>query len=257
MSASVGISLALCFLAAFSFERLPTFPSAESRPPDAPANSAPPPAKAPPSVPDPRPGTPPLQPFAWSAKRPLRWSDFRGAIPTPDPGHAAFTECTVKIRTSSKITTSSRGALWSATATFERATAEALFEPSRSYVRRGAENAALLAHEQIHFDLGHLQALKAVERITGELGSKSFTASGTSEKGAFDAAQAKIDREVDRISEEERAALAKLNEQYDHETAHGSKPQEQKRWSDRVERQLRDRGIALPKRPDASRKSSP
>lgn len=201
-------------------------------------------------------------PIAWSAKRALKWSDFRGAPPsandseqrpsgTPDrerhsgsrSSHAALTTCTLRISvTDSASSEQQRGGQWRCTVRLSSVKAEALFEPSKSWVRPGAESTALLAHEQIHFDLGHIQSCRALARITRELASQTFTAQGTDSRMAESAARGKFTRAADRIIAEERAALNARNELYDAETAHGTKPDEQKRWAEMIERELRELG---------------
>lgn len=181
-----------------------------------------------------------LRPIPWRASRPLKWSDFRG--PVPDGGPSAFTECTLTIKTASSTTTLERGGWWSASVVLDRVSADAVFEPSRSWVRPGAGSDALLAHEQIHFDLAHIQARHAIAAISTALGERRFTAGGPDEGSALAAARAKFDREVERLTRAQHEALARRNREYDEQTSHGSNAAEQRRWSEMIDRELRGLG---------------
>ncbi|MBM4112134.1 MAG: hypothetical protein FJ253_01990 [Phycisphaerae bacterium] len=189
----------------------------------------------------------PAASIAWKASRPLRWSDFQGAVPENE-SHAAFTECTLTIKTTSTTTTTpERNGWWSAAVKLDRVSAEAVFQPMKSWVRPGAANDSLLAHEQIHFDLAHLQARASIGAIVLALGDTTFTARGPDEASALAAARSKYDREIERLTKAQHDALARRNREYDEHTSHGSKPAEQQRWSEMIARELR--GIGEPRPP--------
>lgn len=190
------------------------------------------------------------EPIAWRISRPLKWSDFQGSVPSnADPGHAAMTTATLSLSVVVKSTSSQRGAgPWTCEVVLGSVKADAAFEPSKSWVRAGSQRPDLLAHEQIHFDLAHIQAVRAPDAVLRALRGRSFSATAPTEEAALKAARAKLDRELEPLLAAQHQELEERNRQYDAETAHGAKQAEQKRWSDRIERELLDLGVPRRKR---------
>ena len=155
-----------------------------------------------------------------------------------------MTACTLRISVSDTSTTTlqERDGPWQCSVRLNSARSESHFLPAKSWVREGTQSSALLAHEQIHFDMTHIQGTRAVARLQRELASKTYTSQGADERSAEDAARGKFKRDYDRIIAEEQAALVARNKQYDADTAHGMKPDEQKRWATMIARELRDLG---------------
>ncbi|MBX3356370.1 MAG: hypothetical protein KF724_11810 [Phycisphaeraceae bacterium] len=162
--------------------------------------------------------------------------------------HAAMTACTLQIHYSDRATSEqrTRGGWWTCTVQLASVRTEALFDPSKSWVKADLKSDALLAHEQIHFDLVHIQARRAAARISRELGAKAFTAEAATEREARDLARARWIEEIERLVAEERAELNERNRLYDAETEHGTRAVEQQRWARLVERELRELGIRRP-----------
>jgi hypothetical protein len=90
--------------------------------------------------------------LTWSAKRPLTWADFKAA-PTPgDPLHA--------------MTTANIAAKVGCQDSKFSSTVEATFTPSESWVKSPeTASAALLRHEQVHFDLTEVYARRMRQRL--------------------------------------------------------------------------------------------
>jgi len=188
-------------------------------------------------------------PIPWRATHPLRWSDFRGRAPA-ESDHSAETATTLRMQAAVKIVTLRNGTQWECVVSLRELTTEALFEPAKSWVRSGHTNAELLAHEQLHFDLAHLQARHGAARAVRELAPQTFTARAPSEELAVSTARAKFDRALERFTREEQDALSERNRRYDAETGHGTKSAEQERWAKTIERELRELGV--PRRPRRS-----
>lgn len=182
-------------------------------------------------------------PISWSAARPLRWSDFRGKVPAT-AAHSAETATTLRMQAAMKIVTTRSGTQWECVVTLRELTTEALFEPGQSWVRPAHKSGDLLAHEQLHFDLAHIQARRAATRAARELAPLSFTARAQNEELAVSTARAKFDRALDRFTREEQDALSGRNRSYDADTGHGTKGEEQERWAKLIERELRELGAA-------------
>jgi len=181
-------------------------------------------------------------PIEWKASRPLRWSDFRAPVPDPSPTHAALTGCTLSITTDVALSTRSQGNGWHCTLTLGPSRAIAAFQPSKSWAKPDDRTDALLAHEQIHFDLAHIQARRAAARLLREFGSRSFIGLGADEAAANAAARAKFDKAFATLTREEHETLARRNREYDEQTAHGTKDADQKRWAEQIERELLELG---------------
>jgi hypothetical protein len=162
--------------------------------------------------------------LAWSAARPLAWSDFRGRPDLESPVAAA---------TSYALT-------WESDCSPEgfRFRVTSVFLPDQSWVKpdvlsRSQENARTLAHEQTHFDLSEVHA-RRMRRVLSRLVTPC------------------------RLTEEQLAAAldpvrredAARQDRYDRETDHGLDRAQQARWDDEVRRELSDleqyagRGVA-------------
>jgi hypothetical protein len=150
--------------------------------------------------------------FAWSVKRPLVWADFKGDPP----------------RTGSAAAETAYTLLYGARCTgkaFEFRVLAA-FRPQESWVRpailkRPADSARALKHEQTHFDLAEVHA-RRMRRHFAEL----IAPCRVSTDDLSDIAE--------RMVREEHAA----QEKYDAETDHSRVPAEQARWDKEVAAQL-------------------
>ncbi|GAA4384317.1 DUF922 domain-containing protein [Hymenobacter koreensis] len=102
--------------------------------------TAPPPAKAQPEL------------LVWSARRPLTWADFKAKPTSADPLHA--------------LTTANIGAQVGCQDYVFSSTVQATFTPSESWVKTPkTASAALLRHEQTHFDLTEVYARRMRQRL--------------------------------------------------------------------------------------------
>jgi hypothetical protein len=86
----------------------------------------------------------------------------------------------------------------------------------------------ILEHEQTHFDIAELVIRQANARV------RSMSATGATADAALKKAQEMYQTEADRA----REMLVERNAQYDRETKNGSDQSEQKRWTDRVKKDL-------------------
>ena len=150
--------------------------------------------------------------FPWSLKRPLVWADFKGEPP----------------RSGGAVAETSYTLLYGARCTgqaFEFRVIAA-FRPKESWVRpailkRPADSARALKHEQTHFDLAEVHA-RRMRRHFAEL----IAPCRVSTDDLSDIAE--------RMVREENAA----QEKYDADTDHSRVPAEQARWDKEVAGQL-------------------
>ena len=150
--------------------------------------------------------------FPWSLKRPLTWADFKGSPPR-DGSAAAETAYTLLYGSQC------RGQ------TFEFRVVAA-FRPKSSWVResilkRPADSARALKHEQTHFDLAEVHA-RRMRRHFAELMAPCRVSTDD------------LSEIAERMVKEENAA----QEKYDAETDHSRRPAEQARWDKDVASQL-------------------
>lgn len=153
--------------------------------------------------------------IAWSAERPLTWDDFTGSVPPGTP-RDAYTYYGIE----ATWARDEQGAV--------SFTVECFFLPARSWVKRDArESTALLAHEQLHFDIAALH--------TAELSGRM--------------ARLKPDGEVERrFNNLQEAVMAEAREEqqrYDRETDHGRDEEAQERWRRAVHGRLVKAGLRL------------
>jgi hypothetical protein len=145
--------------------------------------------------------------ITWSDTRPLTWDDFTG---TPDPDSPR-----------DAVTTSGVVGTFKCDTTGFSFDVKAVFSKSQSWVEAGKQTAALLAHEQGHFDISEVFARKARKELS-ELKDPC--------KDNGDRAQAILDR----IAKEENAEQDK----YDKATDHGTDPKKQQQWQDKIKKDL-------------------
>lgn len=153
-----------------------------------------------PSKPASRPLPPAAATVPWSAGRPLTVTDFQGR-PGPAEPHAALT--------SARIDAS--GACRDNVFT---ADVRAVFDPATSWVREPATlSAALLRHEQLHFDIAEVYARRL------RLKFASARPNCVQLQGAFN-----------RISQSLYAEWEREETRYDQETSHGLNAVQQAFW---------------------------
>jgi len=153
-----------------------------------------------------------LDAFPWSSRRPLGWTDFKGQPPRESPAAAE----TAYALLHGVQCTGSR---------FEYRVVAA-FRVDKSWVRpeilkRPADSARALRHEQTHFDLTEVHA-RRLRRYYSELVAPCRGA----QSGLSDVAE--------KFVRDEANAQA----QYDSETDNGRKAPEQARWDKEVDSQL-------------------
>ena len=154
----------------------------------------------------------------WAPGHPLTWADFQGAAPS-DPGiEAARIHIVVSYRFSVAVRKESD--MWRAWIPAGTLGVQCAMNPTRSWVRPGAELPALLAHEQGHFDLAEVyrRLLKnTLSRLVAQ-GKDKVTAKRCLEEQATETAQGIL------------ARLEAAQLRYDEETIHGTDPAAQSTW---------------------------
>lgn len=155
----------------------------------------------------------PSEPFEWSAKRRLTWSDYLGR-PDMMSQAAAYTVYVISVEHGC-----SAGAF-----SFRVAV---MFQPNRSWVKTGllmrAGERRVLEHEQAHFDLAEVQA----RRLRRALGAV---------KEPCDAPAAEINELASKYVIED----AERQQRYDQETIYGIEAGRQGLWEDDIRKQLKE-----------------
>ena len=154
----------------------------------------------------------------WAPDHPLTWADFQGAAPS-DPGiEAARIHIVVSYRFSVAVRKESD--MWRAWIPAGTSGAQCTMDPTRSWVRPGAELPALLTHEQGHFDLAEVyrRLLKnTLSRLTAQ-GKDKASVKRCLEERATEIAQGIL------------ARLEAAQLRYDEETVHGTDLAAQSTW---------------------------
>ena len=150
--------------------------------------------------------------FPWSLKRPLVWGDFKGE---PPRSGSAAAETAYTLLYGARCTGQA----------FEFRVIAA-FRPKESWVRpailkRPADSARALKHEQTHFDLAEVHA-RRMRRHFAELIAPCRVSTDD------------LSQIAERMVREENAA----QEKYDADTDHSRVPAEQARWDKEVATQL-------------------
>lgn len=150
--------------------------------------------------------------MAWSAARPLRWSDFQ-AHPPRDGAESARTGYGMYYA-------------WRCRGRAFEFQVIAAFHPRRSWVkpevlRDSVESRRTLAHEQAHFHITEVYARRMRQQF------RELTAPCARSDAALEA-------EAQRVVQEEKATQRR----YDAETGHGLELRQQARWEAEIGRQL-------------------
>ncbi|SHN32261.1 hypothetical protein [Chitinophaga sp. CF418] len=150
------------------------------------------------------------QKFEWSPDRKLTWDDFKGTpAPNSDTNVAARTSCRFGIRIDTMYASGNRVVVTNE------------FICRQSSVRPERKTAALLAHEQLHFDLCEVYA----RLLRKQLANTQLT-------------PANINRVSTDIFLETYRIYKETQWKYDEETQHGLKPEPQARWKENIGKEL-------------------
>jgi hypothetical protein len=146
----------------------------------------------------------------WSASRPLVLADFKGR-PKPGEAHAALTSATIVAQVACRSNQFSGHV-------------QAAFDPTLSWVRDPATiTPKLLRHEQLHFDITEVYARRLRQKLAG-----------------VSIPCADLGPTFQRLSKGVYADWAKAEDQYDRDTNHGLKPEQQAQWEAQVQQQLQE-----------------
>lgn len=149
---------------------------------------------------------------------PLTEADFKGKTPTEgELANSPFQAFLfVDISWSSQYRTVGRSRVFTALLTQFQATA--VSNPAKSWNHVGKKRPDLLDHEQGHFDITQIHALRLELRMRKLLAAKKPpSGTGESEGAAIEALNALLDKE----SKEAKAVSDQENVEYDRLTAHG------------------------------------
>lgn len=142
--------------------------------------------------------------------RPITWEDFQAEPPANPGNHAAEISSGMGI---SYQTSSADGG----TAAFQMNT---YMIPARSWVKPGSKNEAILAHEQLHFDITYYHS-QLLEVELNELGYKPNL-------------QKIVQRKVKATYQQMNA----MQNRYDRETLGGLDEEAQEKWEQKVQNLL-------------------
>ncbi|MBL7719957.1 MAG: DUF922 domain-containing protein [Flavipsychrobacter sp.] len=148
----------------------------------------------------------------WKEGRKIAWSDFTGR-PDNTSEHWAYTRYYINYKYSYNNT----GAI--------TITVTSCFRKDQSWKKAEKElTAALLLHEQQHFDIGELYARKIRKAFASYTATHKHNANTTSELNA--------------LFEKLMTEAAGYQDQYDSETDHSKNRENQARWNSRVATEL-------------------
>jgi len=159
----------------------------------------------------------------WSEDRPLKWEDFEGEVPDPLPesGEVAFTRTNI----TSGITFFFPNPEPDNTVKVTGIAVKALFKPSESWANDDDKTDELLNHEQGHFDIAKIFALKK-EKEMKKLVGKTFKS------------DAEVNNKVTKICDKNDKHHEAFEEKYDNKTEHGTDEDEQEKWDKKIKDML-------------------
>lgn len=167
----------------------------------------------------------------WQAQSPLTWDDFQA-----QPSSSAFAAQTVwtwSLQSPAVIAcVPDQERAWNCTARLERVLVQTLFLKSFSWVKSIAKgNAALLAHEQGHFDLAEVFARRAARSLEPLAASASSDERLDAENQALEQFQQRVNRMVETWLQPAQTE----QDRYDRETRHGTDRSQQFRWTSSIQ----------------------
>lgn len=136
----------------------------------------------------------------------LQWADFKGTPDNSSP-YFAYTAWKTSVRFSGVKFEGTKAIIDGFEMTVE-------FDAKSSWVKKGKETDELLKHEQGHFDVGLLY----MQEVLRTIGAANFTRTGYKE-------------EFQNFVEAIHRKYAAISEQYDKETNHSIKKDEQAKWN--------------------------
>lgn len=160
----------------------------------------------------------PPERMAWEEERPLRWSDFKG---TPD--YLIDFAATTNSGMSHAYAIDSNGVL-------DKSSSSVLahFYPSFSWYKAADTTAAILRHEQSHFDISEIHARKLRKRIQ----EYAFTTNSKAEI-----------KQLYQLTEQERKNTQAL---FDKETNHSRIKEQELLWARRIKDSLEKYWVYTP-----------
>lgn len=157
---------------------------------------------------DTKPNTPAPVDIPWKAEKRLSWQDFVAA-PAPDNNHHALTSTNLEMKVkceNNKL----------------KFKVEAIFNPNESWTRN-PHSAALLAHEQLHFDITEIHARMLRKRL--------MEANNACSSGA---------NALNKYANEAFDNWHKEEDLYDRESRHGLDKENQAAWEAKVSQRLKE-----------------
>jgi hypothetical protein len=174
----------------------------------------------------------------WSAKRPLRWDDFVGRVPKSAPAkNVAMTAASLRFGYGYSLEWSRNECAYRITSL----TIDALFDPRASWVRSGSRTAAVLAHEQGHFDIAEIHKLM-FEAASRPFVDKRAACRGRDKKSISKNVEHDIDATLGKLYQRIWTNQVRVQNAYDGETAHGLNASAQKTWLAKIAAALKGRG---------------
>jgi hypothetical protein len=174
------------------------------------------------------------QSFEWSHERPLTWDDFKGRVPR-DADEKRVAATTASLVWSYRYTIALSDSACSYT--IAEIHSGAKFHTDTSWVRPGHRTAAVLQHEQRHFDIAQIFHVRFDDAVAGLVGS-SHACSGRNQRRAAEDAERSIARNIGSIYDEIWRNYEAEQQTYDRETGHGTDAAAQARWSQDIESRL-------------------
>ena len=161
---------------------------------------------------------------AWSDETPIDWYLFQGVPPANAHQLLQVAAIHMSIEWKAGYTIRSQGGQTSWVGTIDNYLVTNTMDPSLSWVIRSRATDAALEHEQCHFDLSEvyrrkLEASISCIQVTGRTSGETQTA---------------LQQRLQSVGSEILSRLAQMQDIYDEETGHGTLPEQQALWEDRV-----------------------
>ncbi len=177
----------------------------------------------------------PTQDIQWSVERPISWDDFLGAVDAEaSTENVALTAASLRWSYQYEIERD----YWSCFYKITDLHAEAIFNQGDSWVKPGHQTAAVLNHEQGHFDLTQIYKLIFDERAQHLIDARNTCERGSIEE-AVEFVEGRVVVQAEALFEDVWQSYTSTQETYDDQTNHGILMETQDLWTKRIHRGLR------------------
>lgn len=167
-----------------------------------------------------------LAELPWCSEQPLDWNDFQGEPPIDAAlrTELAAIHITLRWHVTFQVEYNRHLARWEGTVDPSSIEVTNVIDPSQSWVAPGKQSNEVLNHEQRHFDLNEVYRLKLLS-VLPQLRTVGDSA---------DTVKKELNEAIYSAANKILSKLQEVQAQYDEMTHHGTSPEGQTEWDEKI-----------------------